>query len=224
MLARYLADVTDTPRSLGDLATSLNNIGWIESRLGNTRSARSAYEEALSVRRRAIDLYGGFGDGREEDFIVALARCCDLAIACGKYRQAFRRALELWQTEERNYAADTSVEVCEYLLSLRSKLILCELETRQFDLAEQSATCIGALSEAVMAAFDDPTVDRLEQGLDSTSFFRCAEGLELVSRLRAIQGDSVAQKEAASTAASLRDAAERMKAREDAAGADADAS
>ena len=79
-------------------------------------------------------------------------------------------------------------------------------------------------ADSLASAFDDPAVDRAEQQLDSTTLSRCAEGLELVARLRRIQGDGEAGREAADAATALREAAGRLKAEEDAAGADGNAS
>jgi hypothetical protein len=71
--------------------------------------------------------------------------------------------------------------------------------------------------ELLSAAFQDASVDRAEQGLDSTTLCRCAEGMELVARLRGLQGNEPQRQEAAEAAKSLRASAEQLKAEEDAA-------
>ena len=63
---------------------------------------------------------------------------------------------------------------------------------------------------ALVKAFEDPEVDREEQRLDSTTQFCCADGLELVARLRAMQGDGEAERGAADAATALREAAKRL--------------
>jgi hypothetical protein len=96
-------------------------------------------------------------------------------------------------------------------------VLRCELGLQRLDDASESARRIEDLVGALVAAFEDDTVDRAEQQLDSTTLFQCAEGMELVARLRGLEGNEASQREAAASAESLRESAEQLKAEEDAA-------
>ncbi|MFM1823757.1 MAG: hypothetical protein RI967_2023, partial [Planctomycetota bacterium] len=55
------------------------------------------------------------------------------------------------------------------------------------------------------------------EALDSTTLFRCADGMEVVARLRGLQGHGSAEREAVEAANALRESAERFKSDEQAA-------
>ena len=73
---------------------------------------------------------------------------------------------------------------------------------------------------AVTAAFRNEMADRAERDLDSTALSDCADGMDLVARLRGLEGNEAARREAAKSAESLRASAEQLKAEEDSAKAD----
>ena len=70
---------------------------------------------------------------------------------------------------------------------------------------------------ALVDAFRDESVDRIEQALDAATVFRCAEGMELVARLRGLQGNELERRGATEVAKWLHESAEQLKAEEDAA-------
>ena len=63
--------------------------------------------------------------------------------------------------------------------------------------------------DALTSAFEDPVIDKNEQRLDSTTLFRCSQAMELIARLRGMQGNSAAEAEAREKASDLLSAADR---------------
>jgi hypothetical protein len=96
-------------------------------------------------------------------------------------------------------------------------VLRCELGLQRLDDASESARRIEDLVGVLAAAFEDDTVDRAEQQLDSTTLFRCAEGMELVARLRGLQGNELERRGATEVAKWLHESAEQLKAEKDAA-------
>lgn len=70
------------------------------------------------------------------------------------------------------------------------------------------------LITSLMTAIDDPTVDRVQQQLDSTTLFRCAEGALLLARLHQLRGEHKIGEEWSDSAAKFCEAAERMQGEE----------
>jgi len=135
----------------------------------------------------------------------------------GAFDRAYELAVELWNLAQERVGEDESPCAREYMLSVVNPVLQCELELGRLEDARESARLVEGFVGSLAAAFEDDTVDRAEQGLDSTTLFRCAEGMELVARLRGLQGDEPKREEAAETAKSLREYAEQLKAEEDAA-------
>jgi hypothetical protein len=138
-------------------------------------------------------------------------------MVAGAFDRAYELAVELWNLAQEEYGDDKSPRAREYLLSTALPALRCELELGRLEDARESACLVEGVVGLLIAAFEDGTVDRAEQQLDSTTLFRCAEGMEHVARLRGLQGNEPQRQEASEAAKSLREAAEQLKSEEDAA-------
>ncbi|MFZ9916446.1 MAG: hypothetical protein ACO3IB_14095, partial [Phycisphaerales bacterium] len=188
-----------------------------EQARGDLDAAHAKYMESLEIRRRLLEQFGEPHPQWISDYLWSLHRCRDVAIEAGAFDRAYDLAVELWNHAQQEYGDDESPHAREYLLSHINPAFRCELELGRLEDAAESAHLVEGVVGLLIAAFEDDTVDRAEQQLDSTTLFRCADGMELVARLRGLQGDEPKQQEAAETAKSLREAAEQLKAEEDAA-------
>jgi hypothetical protein len=134
----------------------------------------------------------------------------------GAFDRAYDLAVELWNLAQERVGEDESPCAREYMLSVVNPVLQCELELGRLEDARESARLVEGFVGSLAAAFEDDTVDRAEQGLDSTTLFRCAEGMEHVARLRGLQGNEPEQQDAAEVARALRASAEQLKSEEDA--------
>ena len=94
------------------------------------------------------------------------------------------RAVERWELATAQAEDDETMRAPETLLSHLTPLMLCEIELGKFEDAEESAARVERLVDAIESAFDDSSIDREEEQLDATTLYRCAEGMDLVARLR----------------------------------------
>ena len=215
--ARALAEELGTPGSRRDVSTSLHRVAGIEQARGDLDAALAKYEESLEIRRRLMEEFGEALPQWKSEFRWSLNRCRDVAIEAGAFDRAYELAVELWNLAQEEVDEDESPRAREHLLSTALPMLLCEIELDRLGDAAESASLIEDLVGALTAAFEDDTLDRAEEGLDSTTLFRCADGMGLVARLRGLQGNEPKQQEATEAAKLLRESAEQLKAEEDAA-------
>jgi hypothetical protein len=216
-IRRGLAEELGTPGSLRDVSVSLNSVGRILEARSDWPGALERYEESLGIRRRLLEEFGEPLPQWISDFQWSLNRVRDVAIEAGAFDRAHELADERIDRAVEEVGEDRSPRACEYLLSLLNPVFRCELELGRLEDAAESARFVEGFVGLLIAAFEDDTVDRAKEALDSTTLFRCADGMELVARLRGLQGDEPKREEAAETAKSLRESAEQLKAEEDAA-------
>jgi tetratricopeptide (TPR) repeat protein len=199
----------ESPSRLLLVGLCLQRMGDMLLEQGDRGNALHQFEAGLKWTRRLIALYDDPNITYEITFEQILLRCRNAAIEAGAYEQALGHAKE-YQTLHLAHSP-----CC--LLEDDCAVLRCELGLQRLDDASESARRIEDLVGALVAAFEDDTVDRAEQQLDSTTLFQCAEGMELVARLRGLEGNEASQREAAASAESLRESAEQLKAEEDAA-------
>jgi tetratricopeptide (TPR) repeat protein len=211
-----------TPGQLETLAIALSNLGDVRGARGDWSEALKHHEESLGLWRRLVECFNVPTPRPIFDFIGSLGRCRDIAISVRDFARADVHARELWGDNFSKAAPGDLPRIKEVFLSHACPALLCELELGRLDDAAGSAIGIEGLVETLIAAFDDPSIDREEEELDSTTLFRCAEGLALITRLRAAQGDAKAEKEARTRAIELRARAEALKAEENAGASAAD--
>jgi hypothetical protein len=196
---------------------SLNNVGRILEARSDWAGALERYEESLGIRRRLLEEFGEPLPQWISDFQWSLIRVRDVAMEAGAFDRAYELAVELWNLAQERVGEDESLRAREYLLSVVNPVFRCELELGRLGDAAESASLVEEFVSALTAAFEDDTVDRAEQQLDSTTLFRCATGIELVARLRDHEGNRAAQTAAAEFESELRASAEQLKSEEDAA-------
>ena len=138
-----------------------------------------------------------------------------LGIELGEYARVHERAVERWELATAQAEDDETMRAPETLLSHLTPLMLCEIELGKFEDAEESAARVERLVDAIESAFDDSSIDREEEQLDATTLYRCAEGMDLVARLRGAQGDVKAEAASRAHAAEFRKRAEALKAEDD---------
>jgi hypothetical protein len=192
-------------------------VAGIEQARGDLDAALAKYEESLEIQRRLMEEFGEALPQWKTDFRWSLNRCRDVAIEAGAFDRAYELAVELWNLAQEEVDEDESPQAREHLLSTALPMLRCEIELDRLGDAAESASLIEDLVGALTVAFEDDTVDRAEEGLDSRTLFRCVDGMELVARLCGLQGNEPKQQEATEAAKSLRESAEQLKAEEDAA-------
>jgi tetratricopeptide (TPR) repeat protein len=216
-IRRRLLAEEETADRLRDVSVSLDNVGNILRARGDWAGALERYEESLGIARRLLEEFGEPIPQWISDFQWSLNRVRDVAIEAEAFDRAYDRAVELWNLAQEEYGDDESPRAREYLLSVVNPVFRCELELGRLEDARESARLVEGFVGSLAAAFEDDTVDRAEQGLDSTTLFRCATGIELVARLRDHEGNRAAQTAAAEFESELRASAEQLKSEEDAA-------
>jgi tetratricopeptide (TPR) repeat protein len=216
-IRRALAESLRTPRSRRDVSVSLNRVADIERVRGDLNAALAKYEESLVIRRRLVDETANPHPQWISDLQWSLRRCCDVAIEREQFERAYELGVEVWNIARCKVGTDDSPRSREYLLARACPVLRCELELGRLAGAVESARLIAVFVESLSASIQDASVDREEQALDSATLFLCAEGMDLVSRLRGLEGNHEAQTTAAEFVSSLRASAEQLKAEEDAA-------
>jgi tetratricopeptide (TPR) repeat protein len=199
------------------VADCMVRVGVAHGLLSRLEEARAMFEQALAVRRSLAQITDQLQAERVRAFIWVLSRCSEVTLLCGNFDRAYELTVELWNLMIHECGEDDSLAASERLLSTICPVLRCELELTKHVEAAQSATLVESLVEGLTDAFGDESVDREEQALDSATLFRCAEGMELVARLRGLEGNEASRREAAASAESLRESAEQLKAEEDAA-------
>lgn len=205
----------ETPVRLRDVSVSLESIGRILEVRGELAAALARYEESLEI---------AWGLSASDDPLPMwmddlgriLTRCRDIEIALGNFARARNHAFARWSLAESEIDGVESPIAWEFLLSHTFPVLHCDVEIGRLDEATQWPDLIERLVEALARAFEDPEVDREEEQLDSTTLFRCAEGMVLVARFRGAKGDAGAEAAVRARAAELRALAEALKSEEDA--------
>jgi hypothetical protein len=192
-------------------------VAGIERACGALDAALAKYEESLEISRRLLFEFGEPLPQWISDFQWSLIRVRDVAMEAGAFDRAYELAVELWNLAQEGVGEDESPRACEYLLSTALPALRCELELGRLGDAAASASLLEGLVSALVDAFRDESVDRIEQALDAATVFRCAEGMELVARLRGLQGNELERRGATEVAKWLHESAEQLKAEEDAA-------
>ena len=195
-----------------DVRENLESIGRILAARGDWSGALALYEESLEIRRRQVYEFPMRACDWRRDFLSLLTTCRDAALEVHAFERAHGLALEMWILSPEK--KEDSPRARAYLLSLAIPLLRCEIALARLPDAAETASAIEEFVCALVDAFRDDAVDRVEQQLDSMTLIRCAEGMELVGRLRGLEGDQVAMSEAVELANLLREYSQELDADE----------
>ena len=210
-ISRRLVETAYTPQHVHDLSFCLGRVGRFLRMNGDLYGSLEHREESLAhlTHLRDFDL---LQPSWFEDFVCRLEEVLHLGIELGEYARVHERAVERWELATAQAEDDETIRILETLLSHLTPLMLCEIELGKFEDADESAAEVERLVDAIASAFDDSSIDREEEQFDATTLYRCAEGMDLVARLRGAQGDVKAEAASRARAADLRERAEALKA------------
>jgi tetratricopeptide (TPR) repeat protein len=205
-----------SPQERFDFTNVLEKTSEVARTLCDDVAARNYARQALAIRRelaRSTDC--------PPDWRVACFRsqeiACECELAVGNVGEAWELAMACWQQAVATTDGNESFGAIEYRLGVFLHVLRCEIRMRERSRLAQVLQVATSHIEALLAAFADPLVDRVEHRLDSSTLSVCAKGMELVAGLRGLEGNRDAQFAALERANALRASAEQLKAEEDAA-------
>lgn len=215
-IARFRSLVADVNSVLyvHDLSTALDKLAMLRCRERHIEEAFTLYDESLGLLRYCAN---ADRSSWQEAYHWGLEHRLEIAAENGQWVRGRGYARERLGCCRNEVADARTARTAENTLCHVLPLMGCDLELKLLDEAAELACVVDSLVWGLVAAFDDEKVDRAEQQLDSTTLFRCASGIELVARLRDLEGNHEAQAAAAEFASELRASAEQLKAKEDAA-------
>ena len=196
------------------MSVSLDKVAGIEQARGDLDAALAKYEESLEIRRLLAEELGT--PQSDADVRWNLRKCRDISIESSQFGRALAFANECWEVTLSKYRKDESASAIEHQLSQLIPVMRCGIELAMQPDADNSAVVANRLIDSLVAACEDPTVDKEEQCLDSVTLFRCAEAIELCARVHRMSSTSVAEAAAMSRATELRARAEVLSASENA--------
>jgi hypothetical protein len=190
-------------------------LGEASAAEGDCESALFNFAASLQVQRRLLASSNEVPTQWKEEFAWSLSRCRDMAIARGELGNAYGLALERWQIAIDELKGDESPRELESLLSHAAPMLQCVVRSEADCLVVAAEALVRDLVHRLLAAFDDPAVDRVAHALDSTTLFLCAKSLELMAH-RAERMGTEQVCELRTHAQSVLAAAEALKLQEDA--------
>ena len=209
-IRRALEQELGTPESRRDVTVSLDNVAGIELQLGDHESALAKYTESLEITAEVLDQPQEPTPQQANDYLWSLAKCRDVAIQAGNFQIGLEHG-------EARFGKELE---CEFypkaLLHHLLPVMKCEIELALIEPAKNSIDVAEDLLTKLLGAFQDDSVNKIEQRLDSATLFLCAHACEQVAKLHELCANAKESAHSKSRAVDLHNQAEKLKALEDA--------
>ena len=215
-ISRRLVEIARTPEHIHDLSFCLGRVGRVLRMDGDLLASLEHSEESLELLIQLLRDLDQLQPSWFGDYVGRLEEVLRHGIEIGEYARVYEHAVERWGLALAQAEDSQSMNAPEILLSHLKPLMICEIELGKFEDAEASAAEVERLVDSIGAAFNNSSVDR-EEALTPDMLYSCAEGIDLVVRLRCAQGDVKAEADLRTRAAELRAVADRLSAEEEAA-------
>ena len=199
------------------MSVSLNNVAGIELQLGDHESALAKYTESLEIRAEVLDQPQEPTPQQANDYLWSLAKCRDIAIQAGNFEVGLEHGNNCFYAEmggELALIPGLIPSQAESLLHHLVPVMECEIELALVEPATNSIKVAEDLLTKLLGAFQDDSVDKIDQRLDSATLFLCAHACEQVARLHELCANAKEAAHSKSRAVDLHNQAEKLKALE----------
>ena len=214
---RALEQELGTPASRRDVSVSLNKVAGIELQLGNHESALEKFTESMEIRAEVLDEPPEPTPQQANDYLWSLAKCRDVAIETGNFGVGLEHGNDRFYYEmggDLSLIPSVIPSEAESLLRHLVPVMKCEFELALVEPAKNSIDVAEDLLAKLAGAFQDNSVNKIEQRLDSATLFLCAHACEQLAKLHELCANAKEAAHSKSRAVDLHNQAEKLKALE----------
>ena len=192
-----------------DFTNVLEKVSTVARALGDDPAARNYARQALEMRGALIREAECPSDWHEA-YLRSLESTCDCELTVGNINAARELASERWRRLVSMTEGDERLVAIECRLGVFLRVLRCETRLGERSCLIQARQTALSLIEPLLAAFEDPAVDRAAQRLDSRTLSICADALELLAGAEELLGSNTAASDARQRASQVRASAESL--------------
>ena len=180
-------------------------------------SALEKYTESLEIRAEVLDEPPESTPQQANDYLWSLAKCRDVAIETGNFGVGLEHGNDRFYYEmggDLSLIPSVIPSEAESLLRHLVPVMKCEFELALVEPAKNSIDVAEDLLAKLAGAFQDNSVNKIEQRLDSATLFLCAHACEQLAKLHELCANAKEAAHSKSRAVDLHNQAEKLKALE----------